>query len=341
VVMFGKQNLGNLFPVLPVLVGVYFLTRRSKEGSDPGRARAVPFYCGAALLVLGAVLFFSARNQVKDSVAAARNFYGVLTVKALNSDQPDWQAYALFHGRIAHGYQFLTESKRDLPSGYYGLTSGVGLALVGLQVREAKAATPQNLRIGVVGLGVGTLASYGRAGDYIRFYEINPEVTRIANEYFTYLKDCRASLEVIPGDARLSMEREVEHDQSQHFDLLAIDAFSGDAIPVHLLTQEAFQIYLKQINPDGIIAVHITNTYFDLRPVLWRIAERFKLHYRLLHTDGDGAVTTYSDWMLLSPDNTFLDSLPPSTGNIRGDALKPDAALWTDDYSNLFWVLRK
>jgi hypothetical protein len=340
-VMFGKQNLGNLFPVLPVLVGVYFLTRRSKEGSDPGRARAVPFYCGAALLVLGAVLFFSARNQVKDSVVAARNFYGVLTVKALNSDQPDWRAYALFHGRIAHGYQFLTESKRDLPSGYYGLTSGVGLALVGLQVREAKAATPQNLRIGVVGLGVGTLASYGRAGDYIRFYEINPEVTRIANEYFTYLKDCRANLEVIPGDARLSMEREVEHDQSQHFNLLAIDAFSGDAIPVHLLTQEAFQIYLKQINPDGIIAVHITNTYFDLRPVLWRIAERFKLHHALLHTDGDGAVTTYSDWMLLSRDKTFLDSLPPSTGNIRGDALKPDAALWTDDYSNLFWVLRK
>jgi hypothetical protein len=342
-VMLGWKELGSLFPVLPVLVAVYFLTRGSLKGYDAARARAVPFYCGAALLVVGAMLFFTARNQAQDSAVLARNFYGVLSVRELASDQPDWRAYALFHGRIAHGYQFRSEAKRHFPTGYYGVTSGVGLALVGLQTHLLSGANPQNLRIGVVGLGTGTLAAYGNPGDYIRFYEINPEVTRIANDvrYFSYLKDCRARLEVIPGDARLSMESELKRGQPQDFNLLAIDAFSGDAVPVHLLTEEAFQIYLKEMKSDGIMAVHITNVYFDLQPVLRRIAERFKLHYALLHTDGDGGVTTYSDWVLLSRDPAVLNSLPASTGSRRSGALKPDLALWTDDYSNLFWVLRR
>jgi hypothetical protein len=342
-VLTGWKELGSLFPVLPVLVAVYFLTRGSAKGYDAARARAVPFYCGAALLVVAAMLFFSARNQTQNSRVIARNFYGVLTVRELSVDQPDWRAYALFHGRIAHGYQFLSEAKRTLPTGYYGITSGVGLALVGLQTHLLPATHKRNLRIGVVGLGVGTLAAYGSPGDYIRFYEINPQVTGIANDarYFSYLKDCRARLEVIPGDARLSMESELNDGQPQDFNLLAIDAFSGDAIPVHLLTEEAFQIFLKEMHGDGIIAVHITNTYFDLQPVLKRVAERFKLHYSLLHTDGDGGVTTYSDWVLLSPDPSILNSLPASTGGLRSAALKPDLALWTDDYSNLFWVLRR
>jgi spermidine synthase len=193
-----------------------------------------------------------------------------------------------------------------------------------------------------VGLGVGTLAAYGNPGDYIRFYEINPEVIRIANDgrYFSYLKDCRARLEVIPGDARLSMESELKSRQPQEFNLLAIDAFSGDAIPVHLLTEEAFQIYLQQVKSDGIIAVHITNIHFDLRPVLLRVAEHFKLRYAFLHTDGDGGITSYSDWVLLSRDPTILDSLRGSTGNLSLP-LKPQLALWTDDYSNLFSVLRR
>ncbi len=344
VVMDGKKGLGSLALVVPVLVAVYFLSRGSRDGYDPARARAVPFYSGAALLVLGSVLFFTARNQIQNSVLTARNFYGVLTVRNLTWNQPEWQAYALFHGQIAHGYQFRAQAKRSLPTGYYGLSSGAGLALIELQTRLSGGATAaQNLRIGVVGLGVGTLASYGKTGDYVRFYEINPEVTRIANDgrYFSYLKDCPAKLEVIPGDARLSMQSELDHDQPQGFNLLAIDAFSGDAIPVHLLTQEAFQIYLKEIKLGGIIAVHITNTYFDLRPVLTRIAEHFGLHYVLLHTDGDGATTSYSDWVLLSQDRTVLDGLPASTGNMRSSALYPDLSLWTDDYSNLFWVLRK
>ncbi len=339
-VMLGRKEFVGLLPVLPVLIAAYFLTQGSRKGFDRNRARAVPVFCGTALLVVAAMFIFTARNQTQNSLVLARNFYGVLNVRELNPDQPDWRAHSMFHGRISHGYQFVPEAKRRLPTGYYGLTSGVGLALVGLQIHLS--SNPQNLRVGVVGLGVGTLAAYGNPGDYIRFYEINPEVTRIANDarYFSYLRDCRARLEVIPGDARLSMERELKGGQPQDFNLLAIDAFSGDAIPVHLLTEEAFQVYLKQLKSEGIIAVHITNTYFDLRPVLQRVSEHFKLRYALLHTDGDGGVTTYSDWVLLSRDPTIVDSLPSSTGN-AGGPLQPHLALWTDNYSNLFSVLRK
>jgi hypothetical protein len=303
----------------------------------------VPIYCGAALLVLGAMFYVSASNEIRNSVVRVRNFYGVLNVRELNSGQPDRRAYSLFHGRVSHGYQFVSEARRRLPTSYYGVTSGVGLVLVALQTRLLSGADTRHLRIGVVGLGVGTLAAYGIPGDYIRFYEINPEVTRLANDarYFTYLKDCRATTDVIPGDARLSMESELKVRQPQDFDLLAIDAFSGDSIPTHLLTEEAFRIYLRQVKTDGIIAVHITNTYFDLRPVLQRVAERFNLRYALLHADGDGITTTYSDWVLLSRDSTIVNSLPASAGGRFGDAIKPDLALWTDDYSNLFFVLNR
>jgi len=341
-----RQGLGNLFPVLLVVVAVYFLTRGSSKGFDRERARAVPIYYGVALLVLGGVLFFNARNQIQNTVVSTRNFYGVLAVRELSEGQSNEQAYTLFHGRVVHGFQFTSDAHRKVPTGYFGITSGVGLALTALQVSSVQTGngdgTPQSLRVGVVGLGAGTLAAYGKPGDYFRFYEINPEITRIASgPYFTYLKDCPARLDVIPGDARLSMESELERAQPQQFDLLAIDAFSGDAIPVHLLTDEAFQIYLREMKASGIIAVHITNTYFDLRPVLKRVAEHFSLHYLLMHTDGDNTITTYSDWVLLSREDKVLASLPPSAGGLRTRALRENLPIWTDDYSNLFWVLRR
>ena len=255
----------------------------------------------------------------------ARNFYGVLTVRELSADHPT--GGLTLYSTV--GSPTVTSSFRQ-PSALFRPAITVlpaGLVWRWLDFRRTPPREPvdENLRIGVVGLGVGTLAAYGNPGDYIRFYEINPEVTRIAKDarYFSYLKDCRARLDMIPGDARLSMESELNGGQPQDFNLLAIDAFSGDAIPVHLLTEEAFQIYLREMHSDGIIAVHITNTYFDLRPVLRRVAERFKLHYALLHADGDGGVTAYSDWVLLSPDATILNSLPASTGGMRSAALKP------------------
>jgi len=330
-------------PVLGLIAAILFM-RRSQRGFDAARARAVPLYCGVALIILGAVLFFSARGQLPDTILRARNFYGVLTVRELNAHQQDWRAYALIHGRVSHGYQFRAQAKRDLPTGYYGSTSGLGLALLHLRQRDrAQSPNQERLRIGVVGLGVGTLAAYARPGDYVRFYEINPEVVRIARDsrYFTYLQNCRAKLEVIQGDARLSMEDELRRGEPRQFDLLAIDAFTGDAVPVHLLTQEAFQIYLSQIRkPQGLVAVHITNSYLDLSPVLKRVAEHFGLRYLLIHTLGDGKVVGESSWVLLSQDGEFLDSLSPSVPIVSKETGNPAVRLWTDDYSNLLQVLR-
>jgi hypothetical protein len=337
----GRNSAPSLFPVLLVMIAVYFLTRGGKQGFDQARAKAAPIYCVLALFIVGTVLFFLATNQVRGSVVSARNFYGVLTVREVGHNSPEQRAYALFHGHINHGFQFVSEARRPVPTGYYGVTSGIGLALTALHSGAASGGIPRGLRVGIVGLGAGTLAAYGRSGDYIRFYEINPEVTRIARgPYFSYLSNCAARVDVVPGDARLSMENELEHEQPRQFDLLALDAFSGDAIPLHLLTREAFEIYLRQVKPGGIIAVHITNTYFNLLPILNRVGEHFGLHYSLLHTDGDRDITSYSDWVVLTQDEKLLASLPASTGALRNSALRPDLPMWTDDYNNLLWVLR-
>jgi len=169
-------------------------------------------------------------------------------------------------------------------------------------------------------------------------------VIRIAGDrkYFTFLSDCPANVEVIPGDARLSMERELERNEHQNFDVLVIDAFSGDSIPVHLLTQEAFEIYLRQLKkPSGILAIHITNTYLDLRPVVFGAAKHFGLKTVWVHSVGDGRAAKVADWMLLSLDNKILGS--DVTANVLGEQIPHFRVIrpWTDDYSNLFQILNR
>jgi len=221
-------------------------------------------------------------------------------------------------------------------------TSGAGVAILGSASEAAFAG--RHLRIGVVGLGIGTIAAYGRPGDTIRFYEINPEVIRIANDhrYFTFLSDSPANVEIIPGDARLSMERELEQNEPQGFDVLVIDAFSGDAIPVHLLTQEAFEIYLRHLKkPSGILAIHVTNTYLDLRPIIVGAGRHFGLKTAWVHSPGDGRLAKEANWMLLSLDNKILGS--DVTGKELGEQIPHFRPIrpWTDDYSNLLQILNK
>jgi hypothetical protein len=337
------QSASTLFPVVPVLIAVYVLMKWGNRDENAARRRAVPVYCATVLIVLGALLFLSARGQVQGSPIVTRNFYGVLSVRELNQQYPEWRAFSLHHGRTAHGYQFQAEDKRTLPTAYYGTTGGAGRAITTLR-KAHSSDDPKPLRVGVVGLGIGTLAAYGRPGDYVRFYEINPEVTRIAYDqrFFTYLSDCQAKVEVITGDARLSMESELQQNQAQLFDILVIDAFTGDAIPIHLLTKEAFEIYLREIRePDGMIALHITNAHLDLRPVLLKVAENLRLRYAWLHSDGDGAITTYNDWVLLTRDLSEMNSVATlreqSTVAQRGR----DLPLWTDQYSNLLSAARR
>ena len=334
----GRVGLDYLLLVSVVLISVYMVSSRSKTGRDEARTRAVPWFVTAALLVFGIVLFLAARAQVQGTELVVRNFYGVLTVRKLNANKPEWLAYSLSHGLIPHGFQFRSQTRSALPTSYYGVTSGVGYALATLRGSSGQQDT-KNLRIGAIGLGVGTIASYAKAGDYVRFYEINPDVIRIArdSEYFTYLADCPAQLEIIPGDGRLSLERELRENSSQKFDLLVLDAFAGDAVPVHLLTMEAFQIYLDELGTGGIIAAHVTNTYLDLRPVLERVAQEMGLDSIFIHSGGDNLVTMYSDWVLLSrgPALRRPDVLPSEEWEHQSAK-----RLWTDDYSDLLQALR-
>jgi hypothetical protein len=280
-----------------------------------------------AVIAMFVVFVRNVRSYEKDSIVTVRSFYGALRVKEFR----DWlkQPYhTLYNGTIEHGAQFVNPPMSLQPTTYYGADSGVGLAL------DRCCHGPK--RVGVVGLGTGTLAAYGKSGDYFRFYEINPQVVRIANASFSYLRDTPARTEITLGDARLSLESE----PSQQFDVLAVDAFSGDAIPVHLLTRQAFTLYLHHLKPDGILAIHTSNTYLDLAPVVQLLAHDAGYAPRLIvNNDNRRKLIDSSDWMLVTRNKAFLDDLEDSV-LIETVTVPPHLRLWTDDYNNLFQILR-
>jgi hypothetical protein len=290
-----------------------------------------------AIIVFGAVLFMYVKTTMVDPLFATRNFYGVLRVDELNADNPDLRAYRLAHGAVTHGFQYIASDKRDLPTAYYTEQSGIGLAFLNDPKR------PGPMRIGILGLGIGIMAAYTKPGDTLRFYEINPDVIRLAEGeggYFSYLTDAAARVQIVPGDARISLEQELAAGQPQHFDLLVLDTFNSDSIPVHLLTREAFEIYLQHLQPDGILALHISNNYLDLRPVVYKLADEFHLGATLIQTPAQGNRTFLSDWMLVTRDPAFLDQ-PAIASRASPRTVDTDRfRLWTDDYSNLFQVLR-
>jgi spermidine synthase len=208
------------------------------------------------------------------------------------------------------------------------------------------------LKIGAVGLGIGTIGAYVGPGDSIRFYEINPAVIDIAagGKWFTFLEDCQkrgGHVDTKLGDARLTIERELLDEPSKRYDLLVLDAFSGDAIPVHLLTEEAFKVYMQRLGThdadgrDGVIAVHIQNHYVGLEPVVRALAERFGLKYvRIKNPKIPGVGVYASEWMILSKDEGLIQSLAPFAAAPDPDAAPKPAILWTDGRSNLFDVLK-
>ncbi len=291
------------------------------------------------LVALAGCLAAEARESVKDSILTKRNFFGALRVLSGPEGNPPHPALKLRHGRIAHGFQFQEPELRDRPTTYYGEKSGVGLVIAN-HPRRGKG-----MRLGVVGLGVGTLAAWAGASDAVRFYEINPAVLELSSgprPLFTFLRDSPAKVEVALGDARLSLESELRTGP-QDFDVLALDAFTSDAIPVHLLTEEAFAIYLAHLRrPDGVLAVHISNRYVDLVPIVASLARRFRLDSVLVQAEGDDEGGWRSDWVLLSPDGTALwqpairAAVTPWEETTASRPLRP----WTDDYSNLISVLR-
>ena len=271
--------------------------------------------------------FVVAQDQ-QQIVFRSRNFFGRKTVLDFNSTL--W----LKHGAIHHGFQFKDQAHRDEPTSYYSRRTGIGLLMENYP-RESEAGAKHSLRVGLVGLGVGTLAAYGHPGDYFRFYELDPEVLTLSISkmpFFTFVRDSSATVDAVLGDARLSLEREAAQGQFQNFDILVLDAFSSDAIPVHLLTKEATALYLKHLRgPDSVLAFHISNRNLDLRPVLAGLGRAHDLSLAYLNS-GD------SDWVLLSRNPNIL-RLPALTHTQTVDTTG-NIPTWTDDYSNLFQVLK-
>ncbi|MCA8996209.1 MAG: fused MFS/spermidine synthase [Planctomycetaceae bacterium] len=290
---------------------------------DRGRGALGKVLAVIPVVAVGTLLVESITNY-QQATAMQRNFYGVLEVM----DDPIDKAIIMRHGHIIHGVQLKPPSLRRQPTTYYSPRTGVGRLLKSLQ------ADRESLHVGLVGLGAGTLAAYGRPGDRLRFYEINDIVIEQAQTYFTFLRDTSAEIEIVPGDARLSLEGEAD----QNFDVLVLDAFSGDAIPTHLLTVEAFEIYLRHVKDDGVIAIHISNLYFDLRPVLAAIAEEESLSMVGIQVPAIAPpVEPGSEWVLLSrKEQIFKDPL------LRSDRIAPTSqrVLWTDNYSDLFRILK-
>jgi SAM-dependent methyltransferase len=283
-------------------------------------------------LALAGYVGWQIKQMVSGSRVLVRNFYGGLKVKDSGDPGSLEATRTLTHGTINHGEEYLNIARRDLPTTYYGPNTGVGLA-----IREKQQAGA--VRIGVIGLGTGTTAAYGRLGDYIRYYEINPLVLELARKEFFYLADCKAKLDVAMGDARLSLEQELKDGHPQNFDVLAVDAFSSDSIPVHLLTKEAMDLYFRHLRPDGILAVHISNRYLNLQPVLEGEVHATQKIARVVDTEDDDTQDVFgATWVLITS---------PATG-FKGDLLSNSAPLdskrtvrlWTDDYSNLFKILK-
>jgi len=280
-------------------------------------------FCGF-VVYLGMVM----RRSVHNYLLVERNFYGQLRVREYA--EPDEEPYRmLVHGLINHGEQMLSEEYRRQPITYFCKASGIG------HVMAARTAAPQ--RVGIMGMGCGTLAAYRRPGDIYRFYEINALVPPIAKTKFTYLTDSPAKIEIALGDARLSLE----HEPSQQFDLLVMDAFSGDSVPVHLITREALQTYFRHLKPGGLLALNVSNNYLDLRPVLERVASSFNkiaLYYSF-SPDDDDILCYPSGWVVIA-DPGIRQTAPDLVKAAEILAPRRGFRMWTDDFSSLWGVMK-
>jgi hypothetical protein len=287
----------------------------------------------AASIALLVLTIWIAVAYQRGTILAVRNFYAALRVKQ-NIGFAGATMRTLTNGSIEHGTQmFGTDAQRKTPTTYYAVDSGVGLALRFCCAGPNGSVRPRN--IGVIGLGAGTIAAYGQPGDRIRFYEINPAVVPIAQNVFTYIRESAAQISIVGGDARTELAREAP----QQFDVLVVDAFTGDAIPLHLLTTQALALYRRHLAPGGIIAFHISNQHVDLEPVLALLAQSAGMNARRFSSppnEDRGEFSAY--WVLLTYDGSFF-AQPEVAAAGRAPVFRPGLRLWTDDYSSLLPLL--
>jgi len=295
---------------------------------EPVKASPAWLTLGALTLALIFWMGRDIRQRGEENLLAERNFYGALSVRQEILEDGEI-GRSLSNGTIIHGAQYLTSRRRGEPTTYYGLESGIGLVM-----REGPRPGPR--RVGVIGLGAGTMAVYGQPGDSYRFYEINPLIVDVARNQFSFLRDSQAGIEIAVGDARLLLQRE----ENQNFDVLVVDAFAGDSVPVHLLTREAFALYFRHLKPDGVLAVHVSSIYLSLEPVVKLAAVSLGKRAGAVISDNDDENGLFgASWVLVTGRPGFFEGpLLRKTAL----AIKPSAGLklWTDDFSNLFRILK-
>jgi hypothetical protein len=305
-----------------VLLSAAVLWRSRGQGS---------MWAGVAALVLlatAATAVIRVNDALNEVIAISRNFYGVVRIREYGRAEASTLERVLIHGRVMHGQQFMAPERRRKPTSYYAEGSGVGRLLMALADRP--------IEVGAVGLGAGTIATYGKPGDRYRFYEIDEAIVDAAHRHFSFVADSPAAVEVAVGDGRLLLQQE----DSRRFDVLVVDAFSGDSIPVHLLTREAVMLYRERVKPGGVIALHVSNSHLDLRPVVGRIAAELGLQLAYIADGGvEGDVgTSASDWILLADDRRVLDLEPIRQATVPMPE-RAGARAWSDDYSNILQVL--
>ena len=319
------------FGYLAAAAGAFLLVRFVRKTGFRLALISTSLLVGHFALLLLFIVDYS--FKVDDRLERVRNFYGTLAVTEWAKDEPEHQR-ELSNGGIIHGMQNMAPEWRTEPTSYYGHDAGIGRALDSLN--HTKGA-----RVGVVGMGAGTVACYGKSGDTYRFYDINPDVPRLAQKYFTYLPDFQArggKLEIVVSDARLALER----DPPQKFDVLLLDAFSGDSVPAHLLTREAFEIYRSHMKPDGIIAVHTTNSYLLLTPLIEKTAAALGYKStRISREASDDGYQDSTDYVLLTNNEAFLAATPPELPDDETVAQEAEISprVWTDRHHNLFEIL--
>jgi hypothetical protein len=332
---------------LPVALGfcgvlIHVVLQRDRNIGARRMISQRTFVLLALLVIVFCVsLYIGATLRAAQVLVRVRNFYGVLQVEDRAAPgvvleqggskqllDPDPRYRDLINGTIEHGIQFLSTNRRLETTTYYGPESGVALAL-------RAAGQAGTVKAGIIGLGAGTIAAYGRSGDQYVFYEINPLVVELAINEFSFLRQSAAQVMVVQGDARLSLERQAP----QQFDVLAVDAFTSDAIPVHLLTREAFALYLRHIKTAGIIAVHVSNKYLDLVPVVRGSAAALNLRALVINSTGNESRALYgATWVLAGREDGLLAQLPRRSGDESSDLSFKESAksvLWTDDYSSI------
>jgi hypothetical protein len=298
---------------------------------------------GLVVILAEGFMVMQIRTTNALSLAADRNFFGALRVQLQppHDDRPG--VLHLTHGKITHGYQYLDDELRRVPVAYYGEPSGIWAAVTlhpRRQERPGRDVRP--LRIGVLGLGTGTMAAFAKPGDRIRFYEINPMVAALSageGAIFSYLAESEGKCDVVLGDARLSLERELQRGEAQRYDVLVVDVFSSDSIPVHLLTREAFEVYARHLrDDDSIIAVNISNRFLDFRDLVATTAEDLGYTPLLVVLEEDTLRASPSIWMLLTRSTAFMENSEVQRRSIRWRPRHPRR--WTDSFSNLFHLLR-